>query len=94
MAIKPRQEEYTSEEGNKYTFQSVVPSKWAQIVDRITDKHGKLLNSLAMPAMLESVVVEPGGLKMDDFEWAELEEITMAAFRFQQYRKPKGSESK
>lgn len=86
--FKPRQEEFTSEAGNKYTLQSVLPSKWAQIVDGITDKNGKLLNSKAMPAMLEHVVVQPNGLKMDDFEdWQELEEVTTAAFRFQQRRK-------
>lgn len=85
MAFKPKQKEYESSFGNKYTLQSVLPSKWAQIVDRITDKHGKLLNSKAMPEMLEHVVVVPNGLKMDDFEtWAELEEVTTQAFRFQQ----------
>jgi hypothetical protein len=88
MAFKPRTEEYTSESGNKYVFQTVLPSKWAQIVDQITDKHGKILNAKAMPAMLEHVVVQPAGLKMDDFEeWAELEEVTQAAFLFQQGRK-------
>lgn len=85
MGFKPKQKEFKSESGNKYTFQSVLPSVWARTVDRITDKHGKLLNEQAMPAMLEHVVVEPAGLKMDDFEsWAELEEVTTAAFRFQQ----------
>jgi len=88
MGFKPKTEEYVSQSGNKYVFQSVFPSKWAQIVDQITDKHGKVLNSKAMPAMLEHVVVEPSGLKMDDFEeWAELEEVTQAAFLFQQGRK-------
>jgi hypothetical protein len=83
--FKPKQKEYTSEAENKYTFQSVLPSKWAQIADQITDKHGKMLNAKAMPAMLEHVVAQPSGLKMDDFEdWAELEEVTTAAFRFQQ----------
>jgi hypothetical protein len=87
MAFKPRQKEYTSEAGNKYVFQTVIPSKWAQILDQITDKHGKLLNAKAMPAMLEHVIVQPAGLKMDDFEdWAELEEVTTAAFRFQHGR--------
>jgi hypothetical protein len=86
MAFKAKTKEFKSEAGNKYTFQSVLPSVWARVVDRITDKHGKLLNQHAMPAMLENVVVEPAGLKMDDFEdWAELEEVTTAAFRFQQH---------
>jgi hypothetical protein len=83
--FKPKTKEFKSEAGIKYTFQSVLPSKWAQIVDGITDKHGKLLNAKAMPTMLEHVVVQPGGLKLDDFEsWSELEEVTTAAFRFQQ----------
>jgi hypothetical protein len=88
MAFKPKTEGFKSEAGNKYTLQSVLPSVWAKVVDQITDKHGKLLNQKAMPAMLENVVVEPSGLKMDDFEsWAELEEVTTAAFRFQQQGK-------
>jgi hypothetical protein len=88
MAFKPKTKEFTSEAGNKYTLQSVLPSVWARTVDRITDKHGKLLNQHAMPAMLENVVAAPAGLKMDDFEsWSELEEVTTAAFRFQQHGK-------
>ncbi|EMI11243.1 hypothetical protein [Anoxybacillus gonensis] len=88
MSFKPRQEKYTSESGKEYLFQSVPPSSWAQILDQITDKHGKLLNSKAIPAMLEHVIVQPAGLNMDDFEeWAELEEVAQAAFRFQQQRK-------
>ncbi|MED5050660.1 hypothetical protein P9850_02085 [Anoxybacillus rupiensis] len=88
MAFKPKQEEYTSQAGNKYVFQSVYPSKWAEILDQISDKHGKLLNSKVIPAMLEHVIVQPSGLKMDDFEgWAELEEVAQAAFLFQHGRK-------
>lgn len=88
MAFTPKQEEFKSEAGNKYTFQTVLPSKWAQIIDRISDKHGKLLNSKAMPEMLEHVVVVPNGLKMDDFDtWSELEEVAGAAMRFQSGKK-------
>jgi hypothetical protein len=88
MGFKPKQEEYTSQAGNKYVFQTVFPSKWAQILDEITDRHGKLLNSKVIPAMLEHVIVQPAGLKMDDFEeWSELEEVAQAAFFFQQGRK-------
>lgn len=84
MGFKPKQKEYTSTTGKKYTFQTVLPSKWAQIADQITDKHGKLLNVKAMPALLEHVVAVPPGLKMDDFEdWAELEEVSRAGFQFQ-----------
>lgn len=86
--FKPRQEEFTSEAGNKYTFQTVLPSVWARVADQITDKNGKLLNVKAMPAVLEHVVAAPAGLSMDDFEdWAELEEVATEAFRFQRSRK-------
>lgn len=85
MAFKPKTKEYTSLEGkNQYTFQTVLPSVWAKIEDKITDKGGKLLLSVAMPEMLDKVVVTPSGLQLDDFEsWAELEEVTMAAYKFQ-----------
>lgn len=86
--FKPKQKEFTSKAGNKYTFQTVLPSKWASIIDEISDVNGKLLNAKAMPSMLENVVVVPAGLKMDDFEeWSELEEVTQAAFLFQQQGK-------
>lgn len=85
MAFKPKTTEYTSTEGgNKYTFQTVLPSVWAKVEDKITDKGGKLLLSVAMPEMLGKVVVSPQGLTMDDFEsWVELEEVVMAAYKFQ-----------
>ncbi|MEK5070704.1 hypothetical protein [Sporosarcina sp. FSL K6-1508] len=87
MGFKPRQEDFTSEAGNKYTFQTVLPSVWAKIADQITDKHGKLLNVKAMPAILDNIVAVPGGLKMDDFtDWGELEEVVEAGFRFQRGR--------
>lgn len=89
MAFKPKTQEYTSSEGgNQYTFQTVLPSVWAKVEDRITNKNGGLLVSVAMPEMLEKVIVSPSGLKMDDFEsWAELEEVTMAAYKFQRQGK-------
>lgn len=83
MAFTPKTKEFTSEEGNKYTFQSVPNSKQAEIIDKGTDFNGKVLNSKMMPLMLDNVVVVPNGLKMDDFEtWNELEEVTGAAFTF------------
>ena len=85
MAFAPKTKEFKSEAGNEYLFQTVLPSVWARTIDRITDKNGKLLNEHAMQAMLDHVVVQPQGLKMDDFEsWGELEEVTQAAFMFQQ----------
>lgn len=81
---KPKTKDYTSEAGNEFKFQTVLPSKWAQIMDQISDKNGKILFSRSLPEMLKHVVVQPQGLKMDDFEtWEELEEVTQAAFRFQ-----------
>lgn len=86
--FKPKTKEFESKEGNKYTFQTVLPSVWARVQDRITNKHGVLLSELAMPEMLDKVVVQPPGLKMDDFEsWAELEEVTTEAFSFQRTNK-------
>lgn len=82
--FKPQTKEFTSEVGNQYTFQTVLPSVWAKIEDKITDKGGKLLLSVAFPELLEKVVAVPPGLKMDDFgTWAELEEVTMSAYQFQ-----------
>lgn len=85
MAFKPKQKQYKSDAGNEYTLQTVLPSVWARTLDTISDKNGKLLNEKAMTAMLDKVVVQPQGLKMDDFEtWSELEEVTQAALMFQQ----------
>lgn len=83
MAYTPKTKEFTSKEGNKYKFQTVMNSKQAEILDEGTDSGGKLLNAKMMPLMLEHVVVEPAGLKMDDFDaWPELDEVTSAAFKF------------
>lgn len=83
---KPQTKDYVSKAGNEFKFQTVLPSKWAQIMDQITDKHGKIVFSKSMPKMLETVIVQPQGLKMDDFEtWVELEEVTEAAFLFQRF---------
>lgn len=83
MAYTPKTKEFTSKEGNKYTFQTVMNSKQAEILDQGTDAGGKILNAKMMPLMLEHVVVAPSGLKMDDFEtWKELDEVTSAAFTF------------
>ncbi len=83
MAFKPKQKQFTSKAGNEYTFQTVMNSKQAEIIDKGTDFNGKILNSKMMPLMLEHVVVVPSGLTMDDFDtWTELEEVTTAAFNF------------
>jgi len=81
--FKPKTEEFTSKEGNKYTFQTVMNSKQAEILDKGTDFNGKLLNAKMMPLMLDNVVVDPSGLKMDDFEsFDELQEVTSEAYHF------------
>lgn len=82
--FKSKQKEFTSKiSKNNYTFQNVPNSKQAEIIDEGTDSQGKILNAKMMPLMLEHVVVVPSGLSMDDFEtWAELEEVTNAAFHF------------
>lgn len=83
MAFKPKQKQFTSKEGNEYTFQNVQNSKQAEILDEGTAPSGKVLNAKMMPLMLEHVVVVPNSLTMDDFEtWSELEEVTNAAFTF------------
>ncbi|MEG0470782.1 MAG: hypothetical protein RR588_00450 [Solibacillus sp.] len=83
MAYKAHTKEFDSKEGNSFTFQTVPNSKQAEILDKGTDFNGKVLNAKMMPLMLENVVVVPSGLKMDDFDtWAELEEVTNAAFSF------------
>lgn len=81
--FKPKTAPFTSKEGNKYTFQTVMNSKQAEILDKGTDFNGKLLNAKMMPLMLDNVVVEPSGLTMDDFEsYGELEEVTQNAYFF------------
>ena len=83
MAFTPKQKEFESKAGNKYTFQNVQNSVQARIWDQGTDSKGKILNEKMMPLMLENVVVIPSGLTMDDFEtWEELSEVTGAAFNF------------
>lgn len=83
MAFTPKTKEFKSKAGNEYTFQSLMNSVQASIFDEGTNDNGKILNAKTMPLMLEHVVVQPQGLTMDDFEtWAELEEVTNAAFRF------------
>lgn len=82
--FKPKTKQFKSSEGNEYTLQTVLPSVWARILDQISDKNGKLLNEKAIPAALENIVVQPQGLKMDDFDsWTELEEVSQAAILFQ-----------
>lgn len=83
MAFTPKQKQFTSKAGNEYTFQNVMNSKQAEIIDEGTAPSGKVLNAKMMPLMLENVVVVPSGLTMDDFKtWEELEEVTNSAFSF------------
>jgi hypothetical protein len=74
--------EYTSKAGNKYTFQKVTPRAWIRKLDEI-DQKGKSREALT-EAVLENIVVTPKKT-IDDFEdYAELEEVTVEAMRFQQ----------
>ncbi|MEK4131989.1 hypothetical protein NYE67_20455 [Solibacillus sp. FSL W8-0474] len=79
--------EFTSEIGNKYTFQKVKSSAWLDIMDEVEANSDKSRRHL-YPAVLENVVVQPK-LKVDDFDedgrggYAELEEVVTAAIRFQ-----------
>ncbi|MFF5994282.1 hypothetical protein AAGS61_05945 [Lysinibacillus sp. KU-BSD001] len=83
MAYTPKTKEFTSKAGNKYTFQTVMNSKTAEIIDEGTGPQGKVLNHKMIPLMLEHVVVTPAGLTMDEFDtWTELEEVSNEAFRF------------
>lgn len=85
MAFQAKTKEYTSKAGNKYTFQNVMNSKQAAIIDEGTGLGGKVINVKMMPLMLQHVVVSPQGLTMDDFDtWAELEEVTSEAITFLQ----------
>lgn len=81
--------EYKSKQGNKFMFQKVTPSKWLDILDE-SDSGGTRSRAKLYPAVLENVVVQPSGLKPDDFEeegrggFYELDEVVGAAIRFQQ----------
>lgn len=83
--------QFTSEAGNVYTFQRVLPSKWLSVLDG-AEVGGQRSRVKIYPAILENVVVQPAALKVDDFEdeegtrggFAELDEVVTAAIRFQQ----------
>ena len=83
---KPKQKEFTTKKGNKYTFQSVPNSKYLEIMDdSVVKDNGQPSISILYPKMLEHVVVQPSGLKVDDFDdFAELREVCEAALNFQQ----------
>lgn len=84
-----KQMEFTSTHGNKYTFQKVKPSKWLEILDK-ADATGTRNRVVFYRGVLENVVAIPGGLNVDDFDaderggTAELDEVVLAAARFQQ----------
>lgn len=92
-AAVQKTKEFTTEFGNKFTFQKVTPSKWLKVLDDV-DQNGSRSRSKLYPAVLENVVVSPAGLAPDDFDdevnypqlggFAELDEVVTAAIRFQQ----------
>lgn len=83
---KPKQKEFTTTQGNKFVFQSVPNSKYLEIMDdSVVKDNGQPSISILYPKMLEHVVVQPGGLSVDDFDdFAELREVCEAALKFQQ----------
>ena len=89
MAKAAKTKEFVSKQGNKYMFQKARPGVWLEMMD--TAHEGGQLSRVALyQGVLDTVVVTPSGLKMDDFEeegrggYAELEEVTKAAITFQQ----------
>ncbi len=73
---------FTSENGNKYTFQKVKPMAWLDIMDDVEANKEHTRRKL-YPAVLENIVVNPK-LSIDEFDdYAELEEVITAAIRFQ-----------
>ena len=85
MAFKPKQKEFKSSNGNKYTFQTVPNSKYLEIMDETTTTEGKPLLSKLYAAALEHIVVQPSALTVDDFDsFKELQEVCEAALTFQQ----------
>lgn len=83
---KPKQKEFITSRGNKFVFQSVPNSKYLEIMDdSVVKDNGQPSISILYPQMLEHVVVQPGGLSVDDFDdFAELREVCEAALKFQQ----------
>jgi hypothetical protein len=81
--------DFTSEYGNKYKFQRVLPSAWIDIVDKTTLPTGKRDRKSYIRELLEHVVVQPK-MSIDDFagegfgDFDELDEVVGAAIRFQQ----------
>lgn len=67
--------------GEEYLFQKVAPRPWMRLMDE-WDAKGKATEKLA-EIVLEHIVVEPKKT-IDDFEdYAEVDEVTLAALRFQ-----------
>jgi hypothetical protein len=85
MAFKPKQKEFKSIGGNKYTFQTVPNSTYLEMMDNSTTAEGKPSLSKLYPSILENVVVQPQGLSVDDFEdFKELTDVCENALMFQQ----------
>ncbi|MFV8517114.1 hypothetical protein [Bacillus sp. SBS7] len=82
MAAK--QKTHTSKvEKKEFVFQKVAPSAWLDIMDEVDENKATRRRSL-YSAVLENIVVQPK-MKLDDFEdSAELDDVVLAAIRFQQ----------
>lgn len=82
---KPKQKEFKTSKGNKFTFQAVPNSTYLEIMDDSTKADGNPAVSKLYSKLLEHVVVQPSGLNVDDFEdFLELREVCEGALTFQQ----------
>lgn len=82
MAENKNTKEFTSSQGNKYTFQKVMPSEWIDVMDEVENNKESQRRTLYTKT-LENIVVQPK-VTLDDFEdYGELEEVVQAANRFQ-----------
>ncbi|RYI25200.1 hypothetical protein EVU96_24865 [Bacillus infantis] len=84
MAFKPKQKEFKSIAGNKYTFQTIPNSIYLKLMDNSTNAEGKPLLTKLYPDVLEHIVASPQGLTVDDFDnFAELGDVCENALNFQ-----------
>ncbi len=82
MAVE-KTKEFTSKQGNTYTFQKVDPVPWMDIMDSMEANKEQPRRTL-YPKVMENIVVQPQ-MKLEEFEdYAEMEEVITAALRFQQ----------
>ena len=85
MSDKQKQVEVN---GNDYTLQKIPPREWVRLRERTKDRMGRINEENFISEILKHVVVDPPGLKMDDFEeYWEVEEVVQEAVSFLQGRR-------